>query len=158
MARRRVPGWERTSEHKRSPKCRRRSPPGPALGGWGWGGAEAGCVPCPCFAGLGHTAGTAGCARGTGGRAWCGLFRPGRDLITNSEERKIWAGKKVTKKFICHRAKWRHLSIFLVVLAQARELRVALGQRGGRSSALGREARGKGAPRLLLPPGRPFSR
>lgn len=72
--------------------------------------------------------------------------------MTNSEESNIWAGKKVTKKFVCHHAKWRHLNIFLVLVAQARELRAALGHHGGQSLALRRKTRGKGTPKPLRPP------
>lgn len=38
--------------------------------------------------------------------------------------------KKVTKKFVCHRAKWRHLNIFLVMMvALVEEPRDALGRK-----------------------------
>lgn len=54
------------------------------------------------------------------------------------KESKIWAGEKVTKKCVCHHAKWRHLNIFLVTMvALVRESTAALGQCSSQSSVAG---------------------
>lgn len=52
-----------------------------------------------------------------------------RNRHTIRGEQDLGGKKKVTKKFVCHHAKWRHLNIYLVMMvALVEEPRDALGQ------------------------------
>lgn len=111
-------GWQAQEwAHKRSAKC------GEAfqfLMGRRPKAAEA-----PSALGL-MAAWTGGCA----GRAGVQTLLPG-GAKSSHVQRKARSGreKKVTKKFVCHHAKWRHLNIFLVTMvALVREPTAALGQ------------------------------
>lgn len=101
------------------------------------GGGQAGCaprLPCPAPGGPGHdVAWPRGRKKRAGGRAQrgAGPFARGAGWFIRRRARS-GREEKVTKKFVCHRAKWRHLHIFLVAaVAQAREPGATLGQRGG---------------------------
>ena len=56
--------------------------------------------------------------KGAGGRALrgTGLFRPGEPVGDKfrGEQDLAGGGGGLTKKFVCHHAKWRHLNIFPV--------------------------------------------
>lgn len=159
----RVRGWEMTPGHtKGALRGGRRSSPEGRPGGGGQAGRAPRRPGAPAWLRVGLTTRPPGreAAREALGTAQTGVRTlPPRERVVSFGGEQDLRGKKVTKKFLCHCAKWRHLHIFLVVaVAQARELGAALGQRRGQSAAPREQARGKGTPMPLRPPGRPFAR